>query len=153
MTDRIPEIVFLVILAALVAGFFLGRRKGRDRLQAALSSSRAEGHAEAAADLRAQLTQSVHVTAGNTVSDARSLESFADAERFSMIMRYLHHESGALDSDNGDDGAGLDNYRDLLRDVRELHVPRNGDPLIGGGGQRDRVAIDRAPNRDGLEGR
>lgn len=154
MKDRIPEIVFLVILAALVAGFFLGRRKGLARFQAAMSNAKAEGHAEATTALAARLQQNVTVTAGNTTTGAEETDRALASVLAAYKRAITDGEFVAALNANDDDGAGLDNYDDLLLGTGyELHVPRSGDPLGSASVERDRLAIDRAPDPDRLESR
>lgn len=64
------DVITLLILAALIAAVIFGKRAGRAQLASALSAARAEGHATATTELRAQLTQavSVNVTPSSDVS-------------------------------------------------------------------------------------
>jgi len=57
------QVVGWGVLLGCVGGFFLGRRRGRERLSAAISAARAEGHAAAVAELRATQTVQVAVDA------------------------------------------------------------------------------------------
>lgn len=150
--NRLPEIVFLLILAAVVAGFFLGRRKGKLRLQASLSAADASGYARAETALAAQLSQVVNVNAGNT-----GLPSAFSAEEEEGIRQLLSTLRMGLDRDlerarhaaaigarpNHHGGSGDNDHGSVLGHVEHLQLSGGSDSRVFGFAERDRHAADR----------
>lgn len=100
----------LAVLVAVVAGIFFGRRKGRQRYNAAMSHARASGAAEAKAELAAQLTNSVIVNAGNSGPGSSSDDVLIAALRRIAV-------GATVDHDSADDIIAADNRTGLVRGV------------------------------------
>jgi hypothetical protein len=84
----LAEWLTLAALAVCGAGLFLGMRRGRQRLAAALSDAHATGHAEAVAALQAHVNQNVTVVAGNEHYGAGEHQALGDG-----AVRYgLRHD-------------------------------------------------------------
>ena len=64
--ETFKDVLPLVVLCLCVLAIMWGRRRGQEAYHAAMQRARAEGHAEASAELRAQLGQHVTVVAGNS---------------------------------------------------------------------------------------
>lgn len=154
LKERLPEIVCLLILAGLVAGFFLGRRKGRARLQASLAQSRAEGHAEASSAIAAQLHNVVNVSAGNNSRSNSMDEDEAAFIRMAMRLGILGNDGGAASfnpDDYNDCLAINDGHNDsVLGHVEQLQLSGSSVPRIFSLAERDRNAVDRRPDPDGM---
>lgn len=121
MNGRVPELVFLLIVIGLVAGFLLGRRKGRARLVSALSASHAAGMRDATTELNARLSQTVNVNAGNSgvPLSVPALSEYGPDDRIVALLRELRSE--LVVSEPAYLGAGRHDYN-------ALHVSGSFEP-------------------------
>lgn len=130
------DILTLVSLAGVVVAIVIARRKGRARFSASIAAARAEGHANATAELSAKLVNHVQVVAGNNLPGEvdRESDAIVSALRFLAVesqrasMRDDDRHSGRHDLDALLSGRRSDDLStDDLSDGRVARlVDRNG---------------------------
>lgn len=152
------DVITLLIIGALVVAVLFGKRAGRAQLAAALSAARAEGHATATTELRAQLTQAVNVSVASSSSESgettRELErEFSDIE-LAAIRHALtvpigaYHDASAtnqLGAVNGSEPAWVDSRERsrLIRTARsDRHDVRGGAAALNVGSRPPQEIVD-----------
>jgi len=113
------DVLTLALIAGVIVAIWLGRRKGRKQYAAAMSAARAEGHAQATAELSAKLVQQVHVSAGNSLPGEVGRESDA----IIAALRYLAVESERASMRNLDRYDGGDDLAAMLAERRSSSGP------------------------------